>query len=142
VDRGATRLALVVEMNVLLMPISFVIASLFAAMLALGITHSVRFLVYDRDFTTLIRIVAVVLAFFPVYASWTLGVLTVRNERYEFDAGFWLAVACSGASVHLAAYFVNPLAVFAMVPVWIFTAHMALLQLQLRSRPGPQRAHG
>lgn len=126
---------LLMEMNLLLGPLSLAVlcgAALFSVM---GFPHGLQLVAFPLaggDVDTLALIALLPPSWLALRESWTLGICTVRRERYHFGAAFWLALAASAAAAALYARYLGPLPLYGLVPLWLFVAHMALLQ-RLRS---------
>jgi hypothetical protein len=134
--RSVARTALIVEMYVLLGPLSLALIFALLPSVAMGFPHAFRLLAdpllrQDPEMTAVI--VAVPLAVIAAWMAWGLGIATVRDERYRFGARYWMALGCSMLAAGIAARFVSELVLLAMAPLWLFVAHTTALQRRLRS---------
>jgi hypothetical protein len=135
---STVRLALVVEMHLLLGPLTLLVAVALMPSVVLGLPHAFGLVagpVARHDAVTLALMAALLPVGFALSISWTLGMVTTRREIYRFGREFWAAVVCMLLGSGLVAHFIDQRAPVLLVPVWFFLLHMAVLQLRLRARP-------
>ena len=133
-SRASVRTALTVEMHLLLgPPTAFVILAVMPSV-ALGFPHALGLIANPalyRDPEMVVAVLSVPPATFALNAAWTLGIATLRDQRYAFGTGFWAAVFGSGAAAAAGVYFIGFWVLAGIAPVWAFLAHMSLLQARL-----------
>jgi hypothetical protein len=136
-SRTALRLALTVEMHLLLGPASILVLIVAMPAFLLGFPHGIAFAaapVARHDAAVLSLMAALPPAAFALWTFWVLGMRTTARRYFAFGLRFWLALAAGLGAAGLIADVLGPRTWLALAPVGLFLLHMVVLQGDLRPR--------